>query len=82
MNIITNTDKKIIHFIIRVWCLIGFVFFGHSLYKIIDQGWAPTKMGRAYIDSSPFQYWFSVQVNCVILIFLVWYFFKRPKIET
>jgi hypothetical protein len=81
MNIITNTDKKIVHFIIRIWLIIGFVFVGYGLFRAYSEGYVYTRSGRQYMGEDPIMFWFIVTMQLVLIGIFVFYFFKKPDID-
>ena len=81
MNIVTNTDKKIVHFIVRIWLLLGYAFVGHGLYRAYSEGYVITKSGRAYLTDDPVMFWLIVSLQIVLILGFTFYFFRKPDLE-
>jgi hypothetical protein len=81
MNIVTNTDKKIVHFIVRIWLLLGYAFVGHGLYRAFSEGYVITKSGRAYLTNDPVMFWLIVSLQIVLILGFTFYFFRKPDLE-
>ena len=81
LKIVTNTDRKIIHFILRVWLIVGYWFIGSSLYRAYEYGYVVTKSGRAHLNESPFLFWFTVSIQLALIGLFTYLFFKKPNLD-
>ncbi len=79
MNIVTNTDKKIVHFIVRIWLLLGYAFVGHGLYRAYSEGYVITKSGRAYLTDDPVMFWLIVSLQIVLILGFTFLFFQKAR---
>ena len=80
MNMITNTDHKIIHWIIRVWLIIGICFVGYNIFTDIQSGYVYFKYsGKAYRADEPLSFWFMISFQALLIAGMVFYFFKKPN---
>ncbi|MBO1254823.1 hypothetical protein J3L16_03860 [Alteromonas sp. 5E99-2] len=78
-NILTKTDSKIVHFIIRVWCMILFYLPAVELYEIITVGTTYARRhGTITFDSDPFIFSIEVVKSLIFAVLLVLGFFKNP----
>lgn len=81
LKIVTNTDRKIIHFILRVWLIVGYWFIGSLLYRAYEHGYVVTKSGRAHLNESPFLFWFTVSIQLALIGLFTYLFFKKPNLD-
>ena len=81
MKLVTKTDQKIIHFILRVWLIIGYWFVGNGLVRAYEFGYVPTKSGKVYLSEDPFMFWFVVAIQIGLILMFTYLFFKKPNLD-
>tara|TARA_R110002167_G_C12628710_1_gene647420 strand:+ start:60 stop:515 length:456 start_codon:yes stop_codon:yes gene_type:complete len=78
-NILTKTDGKIVHFIIRVWC-IGLIYFPSSrLCEAFTAGTIYVKRhGDMTLAGEPIIFSFEVFKSVAVAVVLIFCFVKNP----
>ena len=78
-NILTKTDSKIIHFIIRVWCIVLFYLPASDLHEIFMEGTTyARRLGTISYDSNPISFSIEVAKSIILSGFLIFEFVKNP----
>ncbi|MEC8965240.1 MAG: hypothetical protein VX649_13155 [Pseudomonadota bacterium] len=78
-NILTKTDSKIIHFIIRVWCIILFYLPASDLHEVFMEGTTyARRLGTISYESNPFSFSIEVAKSIVLAGLLIFGFIKNP----
>jgi hypothetical protein len=78
-SILTKTDSKIVHFIIRVWCVILFYLPAVDFYEIITVGTTYARRhGTITFDSNPLIFSIEVAKSVFLAVLLILGFFKNP----
>lgn len=78
-NILTKTDSKIVHFIIRVWCIILFYLPAVDLHEIFTVGTTYARRhGTITFDSDPFIFSIEVLKSVFLAVLLFIGFVKNP----
>ena len=78
-NILTKTDSKIIHFIIRVWCIILFYLPASDLHEVFMEGTTyARRLGTISYDSNPISFSIEVAKSIVLAGLLIFAFIKNP----
>lgn len=79
MNIVTKTDSKIVHFIIRVWCLIFMYMPGSDLYRAYTEHVVYYKRrGLISLSEEPSLFWWSVGYDLLLASILIAVIIKNP----
>jgi len=78
-NILTKTDSKIIHFIIRVWCIVLFYLPASDFHEIFMEGTTyARRLDTISYDSNPISFSIEVAKSIILAGLLIFGFVKNP----